>query len=256
MLGAETTFPDPRNASASGLLAIGGDLSPSRLIDAYSHGIFPWFNDDRDPIQWWSPDPRAVLFLDQMKISRSLSKRLRRGDYAVTVDVAFSDVVERCAAPRASSDGTWITTEMHAAYTRLFTMGYAHSVESWHEGRLVGGLYGISLGRMFFGESMFSVLADASKVALAYLVGQLEAWEFDLVDCQIMNDHLESLGACSMARSEFLDRLARNERFETRRGPWSLDVPTRADREVADQEVEDADQEVEDADQEVEDHAR
>lgn len=199
-------------------------MTPNRLIDAYSHGIFPWFNNDKEPIQWWSPDPRAVLFLDRLKISRSLTKRVRQNKFMVTMDVAFRNVVTQCASPRSSGDSTWITPKMAAAYVKLFELGYAHSVESWLDGELVGGLYGLSLGRMFFGESMFSKSSDASKVALVRLVCQLNTWEFDLIDCQIMNDHLESLGAVSISRTSFLDSLDRNRGFKTRLGKWLIDT--------------------------------
>lgn len=197
-------------------------MTPSRLLDAYRHGIFPWFNNDQEPIQWWSPDPRAILFLDQLKISKSLAKRIRRNRFKVTMDKAFNKVVTECAAPRTIRDSTWITPKMVSAYVKLFQLGYAHSVESWSDGKLVGGLYGVSLGRMFFGESMFSKSSDASKVALAKLVCQLKTWEFDLIDCQIMNDHLESLGVVSIPRAEFLDRLVRNQNYETRTGKWTI----------------------------------
>ncbi len=221
----EPAFPDPRYASREGLVAIGGDLSPQLLLNAYWHGIFPWFDDDRGPVLWWSPDPRAVLTPADMKISRSLAKRLRRGDYTVTMDTDFPAVVESCAAPRKGG-GTWITPAMRGAYAHLSELGFAHSVEAWYEGDLVGGLYGVSLGRMFFGESMFSRRPDASKVALAHLSRQLAAWDFELIDCQIITDHLKSLGARPMRRTEFLDRLARNRRTSTPRYRWRFDIAT------------------------------
>ena len=218
----EPAFPDPRYASREGLVAVGGDLSPQLLLSAYGHGIFPWFDDDRGPVLWWSPDPRAVLAPADMRISRSLAKRLRRRDYSVTMDTDFAAVVEGCAAPR-NGGGTWITPAMRGAYARLAELGFAHSVETWRDGALVGGLYGVSLGRMFFGESMFSRRADASKVALAHLARQLAAWKFELIDCQIINNHLKSLGARPMRRTEFLDRLGRNRRISTRRHRWRFD---------------------------------
>ena len=221
--GVETAFPDPRYASREGLVAIGGDLSPEILLSAYGHGIFPWFDDDRGPVLWWSPDPRAVFAPTDMKISRSLARRLRRGDYAVTMDTDFPAVVENCAAPRKGG-GTWITPAMRQAYVQLAELGFAHSVETWHAGELVGGLYGVSLGRMFFGESMFSRRPDASKVALAHLSRQLAAWDFELIDCQMVNDHLTSLGARPMPRTEFLDRLDQNRRHSTRSHPWRFDI--------------------------------
>lgn len=226
VLDIDPAFPDPTYAGPEGLVAIGGDLSPQRLLNAYWHGIFPWFDDDRGPVLWWSPDPRAVLAPAGMKISRSLQKRLRRGDYTVTMDTEFGAVVDGCAAPRKGG-GTWITPAMRSAYVRLSEMGFAHSVETWCDGNLVGGLYGVSLGRMFFGESMFSRRPDASKVALACLARQLTAWEYDLIDCQIINDHLESLGARPMRRADFLDRLAGNRREPTRRRSWCFDTVAR-----------------------------
>ncbi len=219
----DAAFPDPRYAGREGLVAVGGDLSPERLLSAYGHGIFPWFDDDRGPVLWWSPDPRAVLTPAGMKVSRSLGKRLRRGDYMVTMDTDFRAVVEGCAAPRKGG-GTWITPAMQSAYLQLSELGFAHSVEAWRDGALVGGLYGVSLGRMFFGESMFSRCPDASKVALACLSRQLTSWDFELIDCQIINAHLESLGARPMRRGEFLDRLTRNRRLSTRRDPWRFDI--------------------------------
>lgn len=215
-------FPDPNQAPADGLLAIGGELTSERLLDAYSHGIFPWFDSDAGPLLWWSPDPRAVLAPTGLRISRSLAKRLNAGHYRVTADTAFADVIGACAAPRAKESGTWITPRMRSSYCQLHEMGYAHSVEAWQGGELVGGLYGIALGRMFFGESMFSRAADASKVALAHLARQLSAWSFALIDCQIESAHLRSLGAVTMARREFLRRLAANAGFETRLGDWRL----------------------------------
>ena len=220
----DTGFPDPNAAPATGLIAIGGDLSVARLIDAYGSGIFPWFDDDAEPILWWSPDPRAVLRPEGLKVSRSLRRRLARGDYRVTMDGAFASVMRGCAAPRRDGSGTWITAAMQEAYGALHRSGLAHSVEAWNGDVLVGGLYGVSLGRMFFGESMFSRATDASKVALAYLVAQLRAWNFELVDCQIMNDHLRSLGATEMSRRAFLARVAHNRAEPSRVGPWRLEV--------------------------------
>lgn len=201
-------FPDVRLAlrEPDGLLAIGGDLSPQRLESAYRHGIFPWFNHDQ-PILWWSPDPRAVLFPDQLKISRSLRKTLRKQVFTVTLDRAFNEVIEACSGPRNpdqhSDPGTWITPEMKQAYNRLHENGLAHSVESWQEGELVGGLYGVAVGRVFFGESMFTRITDASKVAFVHLVRQLQLWGFSVIDCQIHSAHLESLGAENIRRQRF-----------------------------------------------------
>jgi leucyl/phenylalanyl-tRNA---protein transferase len=217
------SFPAPELARPDGLLAIGGDLTPQRLLSAYARGIFPWFNDERGPILWWSPDPRAVITPDSVKVSRSLRKRLTRGDLRVTFDRAFMDVVAGCAAPRDSATGTWITRSMRAAYGELHRLGYAHSAETWSGDELVGGLYGVSLGRMFFGESMFARVSDASKVALVRLATRLSNWNFELIDCQIMNPHLRSLGAVDLPRREFLARLRNNPINETRVGMWQFD---------------------------------
>ena len=194
----ETALRDP-----NGLLAAGGDLSPRRLLDAYARGIFPWFGED-DPVLWWSPDPRMILRLHELHVSRSLRRTMRSGRYTVTLDTAFDQVMAGCAAPRGDEDGTWITAEMTEAYQRLAVLGYAHSVETWSDGRLVGGLYGVAIGCMFFGESMFSWSSDASKVALAGLVGQLRRWDFEMIDCQMATSHLASLGAREVPRAEFL----------------------------------------------------
>ena len=217
---ARSPFPDPRHAPAAAPLAAGGDLSPALLLHAYARGIFPWFDDDDGPVLWWSPDPRTVLFPDRMRVSRSLRRRLRREDYAVTFDTAFEQVIAACAAPRGGQNGSWITPAMQAAYTRLHALGFAHSVEAWRDGRLAGGLYGVSLGRMFFGESMFTAQTDASKVALAHLAETLRHWRFELIDCQIDNAHLASLGAEPLPREHFLERLTDNGHHATRRGRW------------------------------------
>jgi leucyl/phenylalanyl-tRNA--protein transferase len=188
------------------LLAAGGNLSATRLIDAYRHGIFPWFSDGQ-PVLWWSPDPRMVLIPAEFSIKRSLKKRIRHADYEVRVDCAFEAVMRACAAPRDGQSGTWITDEMVAAYTALHRRGLAHSVETWIDGELAGGLYGVALGRMFYGESMFTRATDASKIALAHLARQLDRWEFGMIDCQMATDHLSSLGARAIARGEFVRRL-------------------------------------------------
>ena len=199
-------FPNVEHALAepNGLLAAGGDLSPPRLLAAYRRGIFPWYSEGQ-PILWWCPDPRAVLCPDEMKVSRSLRKTIRRGHFRITTDMAFPKVVERCAAPRRDETGTWITEEMKNAYIRLHRLGYAHSVECWHEDGLVGGLYGIALGRVFFGESMFSQMNDVSKVALTHL----RELDFELIDCQVPSGHLARLGAKNMDRRAFLRLLDR-----------------------------------------------
>ncbi len=221
----DPSFPDAELAltEPNGLLAIGGDLSPTRLLNAYLHGVFPWFSDDSGPIMWWSPDPRAVIFPDRIKISRSLRRTLARGLFDVRLDTAFDAVMRGCAAPRDGDPRTWITPAIRTAYGELHRLGYAHSVETWAEGELVGGLYGMSIGRMFFGESMFARRTDASKVALVRLTEQLVRWHFELIDCQVMNPHLQSLGAVEMPRREFLARLRNNPQHVTRRGPWRFD---------------------------------
>ena len=203
-LRGNAPFPPVEKAltSPNGLLCAGGDLSPERIIAAYSRGIFPWFSEG-DPILWWSPDPRMVLFPDELKVSRSLRKSVERGTYETRVDTAFREVIAQCAAPREGQAGTWIVPEMVAAYTVLHDRGFAHSVESWQDGELVGGLYGISLGRVFFGESMFARAPDASKVALVRLVQRLRAQGCDLIDCQQATPHLASLGAREIPRAEF-----------------------------------------------------
>ena len=220
-----SAFPDPCTAPADGPMALGGDLSPERLLDAYAHGIFPWFENDAQPPLWWSPDPRAVLRPADVHISKNLAKRLRSGYFRISVDTAFAQVVAGCAAPRRRGGETWITPRMERAYCALHGAGFAHSVEAWRGDQLAGGLYGVSLGGMFFGESMFSRAADASKAALANLAAQLRAWDFTLIDCQIMNDHLHTLGACPMPRPEFLRLVAANRPVPTRRGIWTFDAP-------------------------------
>lgn len=197
-------FPDTSLAlkEPNGLVAVGGDLSPERILAAYHRGIFPWFNPG-DPILWWSPNPRTVVFPHQLHIAKSLRKTLRKGIYRVTFDHCFERVMRACAAPRSYADGTWISEEIIAGYCLLHERGYAHSVEVWREEELVGGLYGMALGRVFFGESMFSRADNASKVGFAHLVRQLCTWDFQLIDCQVANDHLFSLGAVEIPRDEF-----------------------------------------------------
>jgi len=221
----DSSFPAAELAlkEPNGLLAIGGDLSPARLLSAYLHGIFPWFSDDSGPIMWWSPDPRAVIFPDRVKVSRSLRRTLARGAFEIRLDTEFDEVVRGCAAPREGDPRTWITPAIRAAYGELHRLGYAHSVETWAGSELVGGLYGVSIGRMFFGESMFARRTDASKVALVRLTAQLIRWHFELIDCQVMNPHLQSLGAIEMPRREFLARLRNNPQHVTRRGLWQFD---------------------------------
>jgi leucyl/phenylalanyl-tRNA--protein transferase len=189
-----------------GLLAVGGDLTSERLIAAYRRGIFPWFSEGQ-PIMWWSPDPRMVLYPDELKLSRSMRKRIRRQDYEVTLDKAFSAVIRACSESRRDQEGTWITDAMIAAYEALYHQGFAHSVECWMDGELVGGLYGLAMGRVFFGESMFSRVSDASKLAFSHLVRQLQQWQFQLIDCQVYTEHLESLGARLIPRAQFKQEL-------------------------------------------------
>jgi len=207
-LRGNAPFPPVSQALASpnGLLCAGGDLSPARIVDAYSHGIFPWFSEG-DPILWWSPDPRMVLFPDELKVSRSLRKTLARGAHETRFDTAFRTVMQECAQPRDGQGGTWILPEMVDAYTALHEKGFAHSVETWQEGELVGGLYGVALGKVFFGESMFAHATDASKVALVRLVERLRGNGYRLIDCQQATGHLASLGARAIPREEFVQRI-------------------------------------------------
>ncbi|HKE87679.1 MAG TPA: leucyl/phenylalanyl-tRNA--protein transferase [Vicinamibacterales bacterium] len=223
-LDADDPFPpvDLALRDPNGLLAAGADLSPARLIDAYGKGIFPWFNEE-DPVLWWSPDPRMVLHVGEVRVSRSLKRAIRSNRFLVTADTAFAAVVAGCAEPRRDQRGTWITGEMAEAYARLFDMGIAHSVETWVAGELAGGLYGVALGRMFFGESMFSRRSDASKVALVFLARQLARWRFQLIDCQMSTGHLASLGACEITRGEFLRLVRQLVREPAVPSPWRLD---------------------------------
>ena len=202
------SFPAVTQAlrSPNGLLAAGGDLTTVRLLEAYRHGIFPWFSEG-EPILWWSPDPRMVLFPEEFKVSHSLRKTLRNSLHEVRFDSRFEQVMRACAAPREGANGTWIHEEMIAAYCELHRLGYAHSVETWMDGELVGGLYGMALGRMFYGESMFSQRSNASKIALAHLTAQLKRWNFGMIDCQMNTPHLASLGAREIPRNEFIARL-------------------------------------------------
>ena len=221
LLGPHDPFPPISKAlrSPNGLLCAGADLSPARLLDAYSRGIFPWFSEG-EPILWWSPHPRMVLFPDELKVSRSLRKAVAKGIFETRFDTAFAEVMRACAEPRDGQAGTWIVPEMVAAYTRLHELGFAHSVESWRDGRLAGGLYGILLGRVFFGESMFSRETDASKVALVKLVARLEALGVGLVDCQQATRHLASLGAREIPRREFAQRLAESIQYPPTGSRW------------------------------------
>jgi len=219
-LTGQVAFPPVHFAEEDGLLAVGGDLRPERLLAAYEAGIFPWYSEGQ-PILWWSPDPRLVLFPGEFHRSRSLRKTIRRGTFELRFDTAFEEVITGCAeAPRSYGEGTWITHQMKRAYKRLHELGYAHSIECWHEGVLAGGVYGLSLGSCFFGESMFTRVTDASKVALSAMARLCEAWGFEFIDCQVTNDHLLSLGAREISREDFLKRLHRNLEHPTRRGSW------------------------------------
>ncbi len=227
----DTALIEPNGPN--GLLAAGGDLSPQRLLAAYSRGIFPWYSAP-DPILWWSPDPRMVLFPDELKISRSLAKVLRNKAYAVRLDFACAEVIAACAAvPRAGQPGTWITVEMQAAYRRMHELGHVHSVETWIDGELAGGLYGVAVGRAFFGESMFSHATDASKIALAHLCVYLQAHGFGIIDCQMETAHLASLGARPLPRREFAEHLARLTVAGDAPGCWPVDAVHDACRSVA-----------------------
>ena len=215
-------FPPPELAE-DGLLAVGGDLSPDRLLLAYAMGIFPWY-DEGQPILWHSPDPRLVLLAGGLHVSRSLERTLRRGTFRITFDAAFGRVVDACAAAaRPGQDGTWITGEMRRAYKRLHKLGYAHSAEAWRGNRLAGGLYGVSLGGAFFGESMFARAPDASKAAFVTLVRQLPSWGIPLIDCQVATEHLERFGAREWPRERFLAALAKALELPTRRGDWGAE---------------------------------
>lgn len=219
-LSEDIEFPLPQFSRDDGLLAVGGDLSEERILLAYRMGIFPWFSEG-SPFLWWSPEPRLVLFPGEIKISKSLKKLIRQKKFEVTLDTAFRDVITSCASIRQESgDETWISDEMIDAYCNLHSSGYAHSVETWQNGELVGGLYGISLGRSFFGESMFAYEPNASKVAFAELVKYLAGLNFDLIDCQVTTGHLLRFGAVEISKLEFLDLLEKSLRNCTLKGKW------------------------------------
>ena len=222
LLSDEIVFPPPDLASREGLLAIGGDLCQERLIQAYSMGIFPWYAET-EPIMWWSPDPRLVLYPAELKISKSLSKTIKKRLFKVTMDKAFESVIKACASSRTQmQEGTWIVNDMISAYCRLHESGLAHSVETWQDGKLAGGLYGVSLGSCFFGESMFTRITDASKVAFVALVEHLKALNFNLIDCQITTAHLLSFGAREISRARFLEELKKSLKSPTLKGKWSF----------------------------------
>ncbi|WP_292655413.1 leucyl/phenylalanyl-tRNA--protein transferase [Nitratifractor sp.] len=215
------TFPDPRHAAEEGLLAFGGDLHPDRILKAYRHGIFPWYNPG-DPILWWSPDPRLILYPDQLRVNRSFRRILRNRNYTVRFDHDFPAVITACASmPERQERGTWLTSEMQEAYTELHRRGFAHSVEVYEEEALVGGLYGIAMGRAFFGESMFSRTRDGSKIALKALSDVLRGKGYDFIDCQVVSDHLVRLGAVAVPRQQFLEELEAALSSAPELGSWS-----------------------------------
>lgn len=224
-LKPDDPFPSVEAAlrEPNGLLCAGLDLSPERILDAYSQGIFPWFNPG-EPVLWWSPDPRMVLVPAELKVSRSLRQRMKRGDYEIRVDTSFREVMLACAEPREGQSGTWISPPMLDAYMRLHGMGYAHCVETWMDDELAGGLYGIAIGRMFYGESMFSRKTDASKLALVHLCRQLEAWGFGLIDCQMETAHLASMGARPIPRKLFLHEVKRLVKLQAVPSPWRCEL--------------------------------
>jgi leucyl/phenylalanyl-tRNA--protein transferase len=222
-LEPDEPFPPVERAlkEPNGLLCAGADLSIERLLDAYRHGIFPWYSG-REPLLWWSPDPRMVLYCDELKVSRSLAKNMRNKGYGLRVDSAFEEVIRACAEPRRQERGTWLGAEMRAAYLRLHRAGYAHSFETWRGDDLVGGLYGVAIGRMFYGESMFSRATDASKVALCRLIEHLKMKGFPMVDCQMNTELLASLGAREIPRRAFLRRLTALVNYPEKPGSWSV----------------------------------
>ncbi|MCD4772115.1 MAG: leucyl/phenylalanyl-tRNA--protein transferase [Bacteroidales bacterium] len=221
LLNEEISFPDPNNSNKEGIVAVGGDLSVERLILAYSMGIFPWYSDE-SPIIWWSPNPRTVLFPYELKLSKNLRSKINKNIFKVKFDTNFAAVIENCAnISRNSQNGTWITQEMKEAYINLHQHGYCHSVETYFEDKLVGGLYGVSFGKAFFGESMFYLKTDASKVALYYLVEKLKNWNFDFIDVQQETNHLKSLGAEIIDRKMFLSLLKISNQSPTKKGKWN-----------------------------------
>jgi len=221
-LSEKESFPPPHFAEPEGLLAVGGDLSERRVLLAYQMGIFPWFTED-EPILWWSPDPRLILYPSDIHVANRLERTIRQQKFQVTCDTAFEQVISSCASIRADNcQETWIGQDMINAYICLFHSGYAHSIEVWHEGQLSGGLYGISLGGSFFGESMFSHLSNASKIALVMLCRFLNVLSFDLIDCQVKTDHLKRMGAVEITRSQFLKQLHKSIKRQTLKGSWEF----------------------------------
>jgi leucyl/phenylalanyl-tRNA--protein transferase len=224
LLSDDIAFPSPQLAAKEGLLAVGGDLSRERLLLAYQMGIFPWYSK-YEPILWWSPDPRLVLYPGELRVSKSLQKTIKKNLFRVTMDQRFEAVINACAQSRTSADeGTWIVEEMVDAYCKLHEAGFAHSVEAWQNERLAGGLYGVSLVRCFFGESMFTHISNASKVAVVALAKHLRALDFDLIDCQVSTPHLLSFGAREIPRARYLNELKKSLKAATRRGRWSFAI--------------------------------
>jgi len=223
-LSKRLDFPPAWLARSDGLLCIGGDLSPQRLLLAYKNGIFPWFSMD-EPFLWWSPDPRLVLFPREINISKSLNKKIKKNLLNVTMDNAFEQTIQCCAKPRKEGyEGTWLVDEMIDAYIQLHDMGYAHSIETWRENKLVGGLYGVCLGGSFFGESMFSFENDASKIALVALASYLKNQRFDLIDCQVTTTHLLNMGACEISRNSFLDIINKSVKRKDLKNIWNPNI--------------------------------
>jgi len=224
LLTDKIAFPPPHLASSDGLLAVGGDLSQERLLLAYRMGIFPWFSDD-EPILWWSPDPRLVLHPREIKISKTLKKIMKKGLFKVTMDSAFAQVINQCAKIRLQNNqGTWIVEDMIDAYSNLHESGFAHSVEAWYHGKLAGGLYGVSLGKCFFGESMFTRISNASNVALVKLVEYLNTLSFDMIDCQLTTEHFLRFGAKEIPRVSFLNQLEESLKTPTKKGKWCYET--------------------------------
>ena len=221
-LPKEIIFPPVELAEPNGMLAVGGDLSAERLIAAYKLGIFPWFSEG-SPILWWSPDPRFVLYPDEIKISRSMKQIMNRDFFKITYDAAFGDVINNCRRQRKNQNHTWITDGMEESYTELHAMGFAHSVETWHNGILAGGLYGVSIGKIFFGESMFANVSNASKAALITLSLKLQSLGFDCIDCQVYTEHLNSMGGRSIPRDDFMNLITSSVKGETILGNWGTE---------------------------------
>jgi len=216
-------FPPVWLARSDGLLCIGGDLSPERLLLAYENGIFPWFSKD-EPILWWSPDPRLILIPKNIKVSKSLNKKIKKNMFSITINKAFEETIRSCAKPRKNvQEGTWLVDEMVASYIKLHSLGYAHSIETWRKDKLVGGLYGVCLGKSFFGESMFSFESDASKIALVALSNHLKKYDFDLIDCQVTTNHLLSMGAMEITRNAFLDIILKSVKKKGMINIWNSD---------------------------------